>query len=579
MPARTTPSLAHHLLALRRRKWWLILPAAAVLGLALLAIQLWPPLYRSEATILIEEAEVPEDLQGLMAAEYVEKRFEAITRRVMVTESLLGIIERHRLYPEARRGQPMGKVAAAMRDAIHTEMIRANVVDPKSGQRKSLTVAFSLAFDYPEPETAQKVANELVSLYLSENIRQRRERAAETAGFVKGSLEEAERKIAEVEREIAAFKAGHAGLLPEDQAALQGGLARLESEQRDLERQQAALRQREAYLVATLARTEPSLAYGENGQPQSPAARLEALRAERVRLTARYSPDHPDVARLNREIAALEATVGGGGGATSGAAALRRQRARLLQEIATLAQRYAPEHPDLVAKRRELDGIEAALAAAQSAAAAAPSARPGDPAPSNPAYVALAAELASVRAELAATSGQAQGVAQRLAALREQALRLPEIERESQALQRRLQEAVAAREALARMEASVTLGQSLGSRLEAERLSLIEPPSLPERPVQPNKRLLFLVGLVLATGAGAAGLALGGLLDRALWSPEDVEDLLGEPPLAVIPHVPKPGNRALARLRPGAALEGLAGRLRRRARRGTNTLEQEGGRA
>jgi uncharacterized protein involved in exopolysaccharide biosynthesis len=542
---------AHHLLTLRRRKWWFLLPAAAVLALTLAAIVSWPRSYRSEATILIEEAEVPEDLQGLMVAEYVEKRFEAITRRVMVTDSLLGIVERYGLYPEARRSQPVAKVAAAMRADIHTEMIRANVVDPKSGQRKSLTVAFTLAFDYPEPETAQRVANELVSLYLGENIRQKRERAAETAGFVRSSLEEAEARIREVEREQAEFKGRHAGLLPEDQLAAQAGIARLESEQRDLDRQLGSLKQREAYLAATLAQTEPSLAYGENGQPQSPAARLEAMRAELVRLEARYRPDHPDIVRLRREVAALEGKAGGG---ETGAAALRRQAERLRQELAGLGERYGEAHPDVQAKRRELARTEAALAeAAKRAPAPAPRARPD-----NPAYVSLEAELASVKAELAALGSQAGEVARSLKELRERMLRAPQVEREHQLLQRRLQDAMAVREELTKMEASVQLGQSLDSQLKAEQLSLIEPPSLPERPEKPNKRLLLLVGLVLAGGAGAAGVVLGQLLDDAVWTAEELEALLGRMPLAVIPHLPGPAERALARLRPGFLLGAAA---------------------
>ncbi|MEK0086039.1 Wzz/FepE/Etk N-terminal domain-containing protein [Benzoatithermus flavus] len=546
MPARAL-SPAEQLLMLRRRKWWFLLPAAAVLAATVAVTLAWPPTYRSTATILIEEAEMPEDLQGLVVAEYVEKRFEAITRRVMVTDSLLGIVERYRLYPERRKREPLSKLAAAMREDIHTEMIRANVVDPKSGQRRSLTVAFSLAFDYPEPATAQKVANELVSLYLDENIRQRRERAAETAGFVRSSLQEAEQKIRAVEQEIAAFKARNAGLLPEDQLAVQSGMARLESEQRDLDRQLAVLRQREAQLAALLARTEPVLLYGENGQPQSPAARLETMRAELVRLSARYSADHPDVVRLKREIEALAGETPGTGGGTG---ALRREREQLRTEIAALDRRYGPDHPDVAGKRRELARIEEALrAAGRSRTAPVAGGRPDDPAPDNPAYVSLQAELASVRAELAALSRQAAEVARSLAELRERALRAPQVEREHQLLQRRLQDALAVREGLTKMEASVQLGQSLDSQLKAEQLSLIEPPSLPERPEKPNRPLLLLIGCVLALGAGTAGVVTGQLLDDAVWSPEDMAALLGEMPLAIVPHASVPAGWRLARLR------------------------------
>ncbi|MCS4559032.1 Wzz/FepE/Etk N-terminal domain-containing protein, partial [Shewanella sp. C32] len=63
MPARAL-SPAEQLLMLRRRKWWFLLPAAAVLAATVAVTLAWPPTYRSTATILIEEAEMPEDLQG-----------------------------------------------------------------------------------------------------------------------------------------------------------------------------------------------------------------------------------------------------------------------------------------------------------------------------------------------------------------------------------------------------------------------------------------------------------------------------------------------------------------------------------
>jgi uncharacterized protein involved in exopolysaccharide biosynthesis len=540
MPAIQQP-LSAHVLVLRRRKWWFAVPAALVLAAAATLIAFWPPVYRSEATILIEEAEIPQDLQGVVVSEYVEKRFEAITRRVMVSDSLLGLVERYDLYPAERRRQPMSKVVAAMREDVHAEMVRANIVDPRSGQRRSLTIAFTLAFDYPQPEVAQRVTNELVSLYLNENIRQRRERAAETARFLRGSLDQAEERVRAVERRLAEFKLRHAGLLPEEQAGAQAGIARLEAEERELERQRRALTEREAYLAAKLAQTEPRLAHDPSGQPTSPAARLEALQAELVRLTARYSADHPDVVRLRREVEALAATTGGG----SGTAGLRRERDRLSGQVATLARRYGEDHPELVAARRELARLEDALRAARARGTPADGFRPD-----NPAYVALQADLASARAELGALAGQQAATAKALAERRERELAAPQVEREFLLLQRQLQDATAAREELTRMDASVSLGQSLESGIGGERLSLIEPPSLPERPVRPDRRLLLLAGLVLALLAGTAAVIVVQLLDDAVGSPQDIDALLGALPLAVVPHVPSPAERVLARLRP-----------------------------
>src|SRR5689334_15864055 len=181
----TPQSLRDYLLILRRRKWSFLLPAALVMAAAVAAALLWPPTWRSTATILIEDAEIPEQLVGTLVNDYVEKRLESIDRRVMTTDSLLGIVQRYDLYPEARKTRPFAEVAETMRGDIKREMIRATVVDPRSGQRQNVSVAFTLSFDYGRPDAAQRITNELVTLYLNENLRQRRELTTDTAGFLR----------------------------------------------------------------------------------------------------------------------------------------------------------------------------------------------------------------------------------------------------------------------------------------------------------------------------------------------------------------------------------------------------------
>lgn len=332
-------ALRDYLQILRRRKGAFLLPAVLVLVLAAGLAVLWPPTWRSEATILIEDAEIPEDLIGPLVSDYIEKRLESIDRRVMTSDSLLGIIERYDLYPVERHTRPMTEVIDTMRGDIGREMIRANIVDPKSGQRKNVSVAFKLVFAYGQAATAQKITNELVTLYLNENLRQRRELTADTAGFLKGERERVEQEIREVDARLAAFKREHAEVLPERLPYNQQLVARAELDLRDLDRQLQSLRERDSYLTAQLAQLEPFLPDPAGGL--GPAARLEALRAELASLTARYGGTHPDVVRTRREVEILERSVGPGGGRGS----LQQDRARAAAELAVLRQRYTGHRP------------------------------------------------------------------------------------------------------------------------------------------------------------------------------------------------------------------------------------------
>jgi uncharacterized protein involved in exopolysaccharide biosynthesis len=85
-------------------------------------------------------------------------------------------------------------------------------------------------------------------------------------------------------------------------------------------------------------------------------------------------------------------------------------------------------------------------------------------------------------------------------------------------------------------------GARLAGEQRAERLSLVEPPSLPDTPNWPNRPLLI--------GAGAAaGLVLGlllallvELLRRPLRSPVQIESI-GFPVLGIVPIYEMPGKK------------------------------------
>ena len=55
------PSIGDLMGIVRRRKWEIVLPAAAIFGLAVLAAVVLPRTYKAMTTILIEEQEVPRE--------------------------------------------------------------------------------------------------------------------------------------------------------------------------------------------------------------------------------------------------------------------------------------------------------------------------------------------------------------------------------------------------------------------------------------------------------------------------------------------------------------------------------------
>lgn len=182
----TTKGLQDYIAIFRRRTWEAVIPFAALLLVTMVVALILPPVYRSSATILIEEPDVPRELVTSTITSFADQRLQIINQRVMATQNLLDIVRKYDLYADKRRDLPLSEVIEDMREDIGMQLVSAEVRDPKSGGPTKATIAFKVSFDHGRPETAQRVANEVVSLYLSENLRERQEKATETAAFLEG---------------------------------------------------------------------------------------------------------------------------------------------------------------------------------------------------------------------------------------------------------------------------------------------------------------------------------------------------------------------------------------------------------
>ena len=114
---------------------------------------------------------MPIDLVRSMVSSYADQRIQMISQRVMTTENLMRIIDRYELYPDERAHASRAKLCSRrMREDITFSMISADVVDPRLGRPTKATIAFSVSYDNRSPQLAAKVANEITTLYLNENL-------------------------------------------------------------------------------------------------------------------------------------------------------------------------------------------------------------------------------------------------------------------------------------------------------------------------------------------------------------------------------------------------------------------------
>jgi polysaccharide biosynthesis transport protein len=520
----TNFSTPHDYLAvLKRRRWYLLVPAV-VLGVAsLLVAFLLPPVYRSSGTILIEQPEIPSELVASTVTTYASERLQVIEQRVMTSDTLIGIINKYNLYPKDRAYQPMSAVVEKMRASSGLTLISA-----RSGRSKDeQTIAFSVFFDYDNPQVAQRVANELVSLYLSENIRGRQDRAAGTTAFLAAEAQRLDRRINESEAQLATLRQRYAGSLPGQMDNNQNMIARTEADLRALDQRAETIKQGLVFLQAQLAQVDPYRADFESGL--SLTDRLRELRAELVMLSARYKPGHPTLVQLREEAAALEKAVGAG----TDVAGLRGQRERLHMELALARQNHTDAHPDVLRLQRSLDTLDAEIVLAQRQDGAV---REGLP-PDNLAYIQLAGQVESAKADLQTIAVERERLKEWLEQLDKRIEQAPEVEREYQRLARVLETAVNERRAIAASLRTAQLGETLETERKSEKFTLIEPPRAPNEPIKPNRGLILTLGMLLSLGAGVAMVVLAEAIDTAVHGPKQLAVLTGFAPLATIPYI------------------------------------------
>lgn len=525
------------------------MPLALIIGLGLLLITValtlgLPSVFKSRAVVLIEAQEIPQDLVRSLVTSFADQRIQVISQRVLTNSNLTSIITKYDLYADQRKHDPIERVLDQMRKDISVAPISADVVDPKQGRAVQATIAFELAYENKSPQLAQRVANEIVSLFLNENLKQRTETSKETLDFLTKESEKLRTNVADLESKLSKFKQGNVEKLPELTNLNLEMMNRTEQEVSQVDSQMRSLDQQRVYLESELAQQKPTtMLLSETGERiLGPADRLRVLESEFVPIAARYGPNHPDVVAKRKEIESLRVQAGGGSGSDELALKLRKAQG----EYAEASKKYSADHPDVKRLAREVDSLKSELTAANRAAPVAPVA---SKVPDNPAYIQLRARLDSTINDMGALRSQRTTLKAKLAQLEDRITKSPEVEREYRMLTRDYDNAqLKYREILAKRQ-EAELASNLESNQAGEKFTLIEPPVIPEEPAKPNRLAIGLLGALLSMAGTVGSGALAESLDTRVYGRTGVTRLLGVPPLAVIPKLETEASKAQRRSR------------------------------
>lgn len=252
-----------------KRRWpYFVLPFVVIASSGVGGALLWPATYLSEGKVLVQTQQIPSDLVKPTVTNAAQERIQVIEQRTMTRDNLIAIADKFQLFPDKRTLMSPTELVELIKKNTKIEPVdlRLDFKQRTRAAQENPTIVFSVGFFYADPLIATRVANELMTRILNEDLRDRTSRATDTTKFL--------------EREVQRLQA--------DNAAIDAKVAQL--------KQQQQLQQIQATKDSPVASATDS----QSG------ATLAQLKRQLVQGSALYSDRHPVLQSLKRQIEAME---------------------------------------------------------------------------------------------------------------------------------------------------------------------------------------------------------------------------------------------------------------------------------
>jgi polysaccharide chain length determinant protein (PEP-CTERM system associated) len=443
-----------------------------------------PKIYQAESILWVQPQRVPKDfVESTVSADY-DMIIKNISRQIMSRSNLEKIIEKFGLFtsPEYENMFMEDKISE-LRDNISVEFIVDEEQEKTRPRWVRPPVIYSFSFKGRDPKQVLKVTNEITSSVLYENVRERMTQAIGTSDFLDEELNVIRKELVAQEARLKEYRQKYMGGLPEQ---LGTNLKILERFQEQLSSRQKNLRDAKSALAIIklkISDEEQSLLSAgfrvtEDGQyvvdPGQPL-NPEQAKALLSQLEARYTERHPDVIRLKKMISDIETKS-------------EKDAENLYREI----------QPLFGDSRIRLEEIKA--------------------------------EIRTHEIEISQLNRQIWMYQRRVE-------NTPKREQELLLLQRDYDEINKTYTSLQNRKMEARMAINMEKQQKGEQFRIIDPARLPEKPISPNMKVLFILLVAAGFGIGGGLIFLLEYLDTSFRSTEDIESLLGVPVLATIPII------------------------------------------
>jgi polysaccharide chain length determinant protein (PEP-CTERM system associated) len=349
---------------------------------------------------------------------------------------------------------------------------------------------FNIQFYHRDPLKAQEVTNRLARLFIDETVKSREQQVEGAVDFLVTQVKDARTELEGKDAAVRRYKEEHMGKLP---SQLETNVATMQMLQREMQTVEESLlfaHEKQEALARGVGRSSAAALPATAAAPGT--AELADLNRQLVALRSRYSDEHPDVESMRSRILRLEARL-----------------AEARQADGPAATRQADADPSLLVTREQLERANLEIKNLEN--------RRAD----------LQSKVAAIRANLEETPRTEQGLA---------------------ILTRDYDKLNDNYKALLSKQLDAQMSGRLEQRWKGDRFRMLDPASLPEKPIFPKPPIFIGLGVILGLIVGL-GAALGAeYLDPTVKDSEVLQAVQGYPVLASIPHLPDLAVSARPRL-------------------------------
>ncbi len=483
--------LGYYLGLVSRRRWFIIVPFCLAIVVGSVMAVILPRSYEASTLILVQPQRVPEKLVQPVVSSDLDQRISTISQQILSRSNLENVIQRFNLFSQPSQAKMfIEEKIEDLRKRIKVQVSRA----------RGNTDAFTISYQDDNPKITMQVTNALATFFINENLKEREIRAVGTSDFLEAELESMRKRLEAREQDLKEYRQQNMGELPEQ----------LDSNLKILERMNQQLTQKE-----------------------------ESLRSARISLVALEN-------ELSARRNAIGAMVGSGEPAAGGSGARVSDEgltlAQARERLAALLASYTEQHPDVVRMKARVEKLEAEAAAGGAGSpqdAADPAAR--SKAAAGRAMLGLSAEavkqrtmllgtIQTLEAEIASINKEAREYQRRVEAT-------PKREQELLSIKRDYDNIKASYNSLSNRKLEADISVNMEKKQKGEQFQILDVARLPEKPITPNVRRMFLLTIVAGLGLGCGLVFLLDMLDSSVKRREEIEEEFGLPVLAAVPRI------------------------------------------